>query len=89
MRTSILALAALATFPLPAFAQNRTLPAGFGAFEISAFEMQQAAIAVAMDKMTGHKVNVVKMKNGHMMVLVPFDGYAAFMKGTGPDDMWQ
>ena len=88
MRLSILTLVAFASFAAPALAQDRTLPAGFNDFEMSAFQMKQAEIGVATDKHTGHKVNVVKMKNGHMMVLVPFETYAVMMKGTGPDDMW-
>ena len=33
---------------------------------------------------TGHEVNAVKMKNGHMMVLVPFETCAPTMKDPAP-----
>ena len=87
MRIFVLAFATIAASTAPVLAQDRTLPAGFEDFEVSAFQTMQADVSVATDKKSGHKVNIVKMKNGHVMVMIPWGSYAPIMKGTGPDDM--
>lgn len=57
-------------------------------FTYDSFAPQQLEATVATEKATGHKMNLVKLKNGHMMALVPADRYMALMT-TPSDDMLQ
>ena len=57
-------------------------------FTYDTFAPQQLDVTVAQEKATGHKMNLVKLKNGHMMALVPADRYMALMT-TPSDDMVQ
>ena len=54
----------------------------FKDFELTPFQSQTLEVAVATEKANGHKMNVVKLKNGHMMVLVDADKYMALMFGA-------
>jgi hypothetical protein len=59
-----------------AFAQQ-TFSAWGHDFTVSNFAPQQMMIAVARDRTTGRKFNVLKLKNGKMMAIVPISS----MKG--------
>jgi hypothetical protein len=53
-------------------------------FTYDSFTPQTVDVTVATEKATGHKMNLVKLKNGHMMALVPADRYLGLM--TIPDE---
>lgn len=55
-------------------------------FTYDSFKPQMLDVAVATEKETGHKMNLVRLKNGHMMAMVPADRYMALMT-TPTDDM--
>ena len=70
-----------------AYAQQ-TFEAWGHTFTYGNFQPQMLDVAVATEKGTGHKMNLVKLKNGHMMAVVPADRYVALMS-TPDDDMMQ
>lgn len=43
-------------------------------FAVTPFETKDLMVAVATDKATGARFNIVKMPNGHLMAAVPLDG---------------
>ncbi|WP_426314823.1 hypothetical protein ACN9MF_02385 [Methylobacterium fujisawaense] len=45
-------------------------------FVVTPFEPMQLMVAMAADKITGKQFNVIKMPDGHVMVVVPFDQMA-------------
>ncbi|WP_244538900.1 MULTISPECIES: hypothetical protein [unclassified Methylobacterium] len=45
-------------------------------FVIPPFEPMQVMVAMATDKITGKQFNVIKMPDGHVMAVVPFDQMA-------------
>lgn len=53
-------------------------------FTYDDFQPRMLDVTVATERSTGHKMNLVRMKNGHMMALVPADRYVGMM--TTPDD---
>lgn len=55
-------------------------------FDYDSFQPRMLDVAVGTERATGHKMNLVKLKNGHMMALVPADRYVALMT-TPTDDM--
>lgn len=57
-------------------------------FTLGPAQSQTLDVYVATEKATGHKMNLVKLKNGHMMALVPADRYMALMS-TPSEDMVQ
>lgn len=57
-------------------------------FTYDEFRPQTFDVTVATDRTTGHKMNLIRMKNGHMMALVPADRYIGLMN-TPEDDMVQ
>lgn len=57
-------------------------------FTYDGFQPQTVEATVATEKGTGHKMNLVRLKNGHMMALVPADRYMALMT-TPNEDMLQ
>ena len=93
MRNIILATAAGAIIATTAgigisMAGGGTFTAWGHEFTYDSFTPQQLDVTVATEKSTGHKMNLVKLKNGHMMALVPADRYMALMT-TPSDDMVQ
>lgn len=42
-------------------------------FVVTPFEPMQLMVAMATDKATGKQFNVIKMPDGHVMAVVPFD----------------
>ena len=57
-------------------------------FTFGDFTPHSLDIAVATEKNTGHKMNLVRLKNGHMMVLVPASRVMGLMTPS-EDDMVQ
>ena len=55
-------------------------------FVVSPFETKDLMVAVATDKATGEKFNLIKMPNGHLMAVVPLDGMTAPPK-VDPQDL--
>lgn len=55
-------------------------------FTYNNFQPVTVDMTVATETATGHKMNLVRLKNGHMMALVPADRYMALMS-TPSDDM--
>jgi hypothetical protein len=45
-------------------------------FVVTPFEPMQLMVAMATDKITGKQFNVIKMSDGHVMAVVPFDQMA-------------
>lgn len=59
-------------------------------FTYDEFKPTTVDATVATEKATGHKMNLVRLKNGHMMALVPADRYMALMLSpSNQDDMLQ
>ena len=59
----------------PALASLSSLVSAWGHdFTVTPFETKEVMVAVATDKTTGAKFNVVKMPNGHLMTPVPLGG---------------
>lgn len=56
-------------------------------FTYDSFAPKQLDVTVATEKKTGHKMNLVKLRNGHMMALVPADRYMGLMT-TPVDDLF-
>ncbi len=56
-------------------------------FTYDSFQPRTVDVTVGTEKATGHKMNLVRLKNGHMMALVPADRYMALMTGSDADDM--
>ncbi|GJE58167.1 hypothetical protein [Methylobacterium trifolii] len=42
-------------------------------FVVTPFEPMQVMVGMATDKATGKQFNVIKMPDGHLMAVVPFD----------------
>ena len=57
-------------------------------FTYDTFRPQTIDVTVATEKTTNHKMNLVKLKNGHMMAMVPADRFMALMTPNS-DDMLQ
>ena len=68
------------------FAQTRTADP-MSAYDVSQFETQQVPVAVATDKASGKRFNVVKLPNGKMMVLVSADRVASFSPFADDSEM--
>ena len=68
-----------------AFAQQ-TFSAWGHEFSVSSFAPQQMMVAVASDSRTGRKFNVLKLKNGKMMAIVPINRMKG-MPATAEKDM--
>lgn len=63
----------------PAVASLSNLVSAWGHdFAVTPFEAKPMMVAVATDRATGARFNMVKLPNGHLMALVPLDGM------TGP-----
>jgi hypothetical protein len=94
MRTSLVivslvaGVSAIAGLGTSAFADKGTYSAWGHDFTYEPFQSKPVDITVATDKKTGHTMNLVKLKNGHMMVLIPADRYMALMT-TPSDDMME
>ncbi|WP_246725441.1 hypothetical protein [Beijerinckia sp. L45] len=56
-------------------------------FTLAPFQTQTLEMTTATEKATGHKMNLVKLKNGHLMALVPADRYMALMTTPAEDMM--
>lgn len=84
MNKTLLVAAAAALVAAGAGAAAKTYEAWGHTFTYSDFAPQSLDVAVATEQSTGHKMNLVRLKNGHMMALVPADRYMALM--TTPDD---
>lgn len=81
-------LAALAGASLTALAG--TYEAWGHTFSYDEFRPMTLDVTVATEKSTGHKMNLIRLKNGHMMAVVPADRYMALMLSPpNPDDMLQ
>jgi lipopolysaccharide/colanic/teichoic acid biosynthesis glycosyltransferase len=52
---------------------QRTISAFGSTFTVSDFAPRQMMVAVATDTRTGRKFNVLKMRNGKMMAIVPMN----------------
>ena len=86
MKTILLGSAALVAIGL-SLANARTFEAWGHEFETSDFAPQTVDVSVLTDKATKHHMNVIRLKNGHMMAVVPMDQYMALYKMTDADDM--
>lgn len=56
-------------------------------FDVDDFQPQQLFVATMTDPRTHHKMNVVKLKNGHMMGLVSLEQLFAPTAMTKDEDM--
>lgn len=88
MKKTLLVAAAAAVVTAGMGAVAKTYEAWGHTFTYNDFAPQSLDVAVATEKSTGHKMNLVRLKNGHMMALVPADRYMALMT-TPEDDMVQ
>lgn len=71
-------------------AAARTIDVWGQMFEIEDAHPMTVDVGVLTDVRTKrHHMNYIKMKNGHMMAVVPLEQYMALAKPTGPDDMLQ
>ena len=86
MKTSVIlaTVAAVVGSGVGAAAVAGTYEAWGHTFTYDTFQPQMMDVTVATERGTGHKMNIVKMHNGHMMALVPADRYIGLM--TIPDD---
>ncbi|GJE55820.1 MULTISPECIES: hypothetical protein [Methylobacterium] len=55
-------------------------------FAVTPFAPKELMVAVATDKATGKQFNVVKMSDGHLMAVVPFDAMKE-PPGVPPKDL--
>lgn len=88
MRTLILAgtvMAAIVSGLGTSMAAEGTYSAWGHDFTLSQFHETPMQVAVAIERSTGHTMNIVKLKNGHMMTLVPADRYMALMTPASDD----
>lgn len=86
--TFLKATAVILTASTGAAAQSPTsIEVMGGRFDVSAFEPTQAYVAVAMDKQTGRKFNVVKLSNNKMMVLMSVDRMKAITPFSDDSEM--
>ena len=68
----------------------RTIDVWGQMFEIEDPHPMMVDVGVLTDvKSRRHHMNYIKLKNGHMMAVVPMDEFMALAKPTGPDDMLQ
>lgn len=58
-------------------------------FTYGSFAPQTVDSTIATEPATGHKMNLLRLKNGHMMALVPADRFMALMSTGNSDDMLQ
>ena len=56
-------------------------------FTMAPYQSRPIDVTIATNKKTGEKMNVVKLDNGHLMVLVPAEKYLAIMSETPDQDM--
>lgn len=83
-KPAILALALTVGGAAAATAQTNNF---LGSLDLSPFETQTMSVAVATDKATGRKFNVVKLPNGKMMVLMSMDKISAFSPYADDSEM--
>lgn len=58
----------------PATASLSNLVSAWGHdFAVTPFEMKAMQVAVATDRVTGSRFNVIKLSNGHLMAVAPVD----------------
>lgn len=55
-------------------------------FVVTPFAPMELMVGMATDKATGKQFNVVKMPNGHLMAIVPFDAMKD-MPAVDPKDL--
>ena len=68
----------------------RTIDVWGQMFEVEDARPMTVDVGILTDvKTRRHHMNYIKLKNGHMMAVVPMDQYMALGKPTGPDDMLQ
>lgn len=66
----------------------RTIDVWGQIFEIEGAHPMMVEVGVMTDvRSKHHHMNYIKLKNGHMMAVVPMDQFMAFGKATGADDM--
>lgn len=74
MKRIILPAAALLAGTAGAMASLSSLVGAWGHdFVVTPFEPMQLMVGMATDKKTGRQFNIIKMPNGHVMAVVPFD----------------
>ena len=86
MKTILLGSVALVAIGL-SLATARTFEAWGHEFETSDFTPQTVDVGVLTDKATKHHMNIIRLKNRHMMAVVPMDQFMALYKMTDADDM--
>ena len=85
MRKTVLGVLAVAATVVGSIAAVAGTYEAWGhTFTYDDFQPRTFDVTVATERSTGHKMNLVRMKNGHMMALVPADRYMALM--TMPDE---
>lgn len=78
MRRISVLLVCVAAGTGPALASLAGLVGAWGHdFAVTPFEAKDVMVAIATDKTTGKAFNIVKMPNGHLMAVVPFDAMTA------------
>lgn len=89
MRKRIVVIASLLSI-VAGGAIARTIDVWGQMFEIEDANPMMVNVGVLVDvKSRRHQMNYIKLKNGHMMAVVPMEQFMALAKPTGPDDMLQ
>lgn len=70
-----------------ALAQTPTTSGGLDGYELSQFETKEMSVAVATDKKSGRKFNVVKLPSGKMMILLSSTKLQALSPFTDDSEM--
>ncbi len=71
------------TTALAAAAPSLAQAQNFSNLDIGPFAKQEFEVATATDKKTKLKMTIVKMKDGHMMVLTPAEAYMMLLGMAG------
>ncbi len=83
---NITLLCAMLGLPAAALAQNQT---SLQDLDVGAFTQQDFQVATATDKKTRLRFMIVKMKDGHMMVLTPAEAYMMLLGMSGSPNISQ
>ena len=88
MRAILPAVALLAGTGLATASLSGLVGAWGHDFVVTPFEPMQLMVAIATDKATGKQFNIVKMPDGHVMAVVPFDQMSK-MPEIAPNSLMQ